>query len=186
MIAFRDNLPLVRFDDGQVIAFETSWLARGLVRAAAQAGYDRWWLASHVAESVVAYLEDDYTDTTVGLERIRKAVQSVLQTIGYADIADRFEPLPPPVRLSLAALAYEAGSGYELTFFHLLRDRLRRIVDSDAVQAELRDLAPCVKLLRSAKIWRRDCTGLRTEIVRFVRCSIDDSDRANELQLELS
>jgi hypothetical protein len=186
MIAFKNNLPLVRFDDGQVIAFETSWLARGLTRAAAQAGYNRWWLAGHVAESVVAYLERDFTDNTVGLERLRTAVQSVLQVIGYADIADAFEPLPPPVRLSLAALAHEAGSGYELTFFHLLRDRLREIVNSNAVQAELRDLAPCVKMLRSAKIWRRDCTGLRTEIVRFVRGSIDESHRAAELQLELS
>ncbi len=186
MIAFKDNLPLVRFDDGQVIAFENSWLARGLARAAAQAGYERWWLAGHVTESVVAYLETDFTDTTVDLSRLRTAVQSVLQVIGYADVAAHFEPLPPPVRFSLAALAHEAGTGYELTFFHLLRDRLREIVDSNTLQAELRDLTPCVKLLRSAKIWRRDCDGLRTEIVRFVRGSLDEGHRADELQLELS
>ncbi len=186
MIAFRDNLPLVRFDDGQVIAFEGSWLARGLARAAAQAGYERWWLAGHVTQSVINYLEKDFTDPTIGIARLRTSVCSVLQVIGYSDIADCFQPLPPPVHLSLAALAREAGSGYELSFFTLLRDRLREIVDSDTLQAELRDLRPCVKLLRSAKIWRRDCTGLRSEIVRFVRKSLDESARADELQLQLS
>jgi hypothetical protein len=110
----------------------------------------------------------------------------VLQVIGYADVADHFEPLPPPIRLSLADLAREAGAGYELLFFRLLQAELRAIADSPSVRVELFDLNPCVKMLRSAKNWRRDCTGLRTEIVRFVREELDSSPRADELHLQLS
>jgi hypothetical protein len=43
-----------------------------------------------------------------------------------------------------------------------------------------------VKLLRSAKNWRRDCSGLMGEIVTFVRDEVTLSDRANELHLQLS
>ncbi len=101
-------------------------------------------------------------------------------------MADHFEPLPPPIRLSLADLAREAGAGYELLFFRLLQNELRSIAESPSVRVELFDLTRCVKLLRSAKSWRRDCTGLRAEIVRFVREELDSSPRADELRLQVS
>ena len=56
----------------------------------------------------------------------------------------------------------------------------------DPLRVELFDLQPCVKLLRNAKNWRTDCTGLRAEIVRFVREELDCSPRADELNLLLS
>jgi hypothetical protein len=52
MISLPNNLPLVRFGDGQVIQFERGWLAGTLARAAERAGYKKWWLAPHVTESV--------------------------------------------------------------------------------------------------------------------------------------
>jgi hypothetical protein len=186
MIAFKNNLPLVRFDEGRVMNFEREWLARGLARAAGIAGYEQWWLAEHVTESVTCYLKNDFSDPVVGISRLRTAVQSVLQVIGYADVASHFEPLPPTIRLSLEALAREAGAGYELSFFQLLQVRVRELVDSSSIHAEFCDLNPCVKLLRSAKNWSRDCTGLRWEIVRFIRGELGSRERASELQLQLS
>jgi hypothetical protein len=186
MIAFRNNLPLVRFDDGHVMDFETRWLAEGLSRAASRAGYQKWWLAEHVTETVATYLRQDFDEPVVALPQLRTTVQSVLQVIGYADVATHFEPLPPPFRLSLARLAREADTGYELVFFRLLQTHLRTIADSPSLHVELFDLQPCVKMLRSAKNWRSDCTGLRAEIVRFIREELDHSPRADELQLQLS
>jgi hypothetical protein len=186
MIALKDNLPLVRFNNGQIMAFERDWLSRGLCRAAHRAGYAKWWLAEHVTESVTSYLGHDFDSSVVTITALQNAVQSVLQVIGYGDVAEHFEPLPPPVRLSLVELAREAGAGYELVFFNLLQSRLREIVHSAATEVEFFDLQPCVKLLRSAKNWRRDCSGLRSEIVRFVRGNLDASTRASELQLQLS
>lgn len=186
MIAFKNNIPLVRFDDGHVMEFQGRWLAEGLARAAHRAGYQKWWLAEHVTETVATYLRNDFAAPAVTLPQLRTAVQSVLQVIGYADVAEHFEPLPPPVRLSLADLAREAGAGYELLFFRLLQTRLRDIADSPSIRVELFDLQPCVKLLRCAKNWRRDCAGLRAEIVRFIREELDLSPRADELNLQLS
>jgi hypothetical protein len=186
MIAFKNNLPVVRFDDGRVMDFESRWLSEGLARAATRAGYQKWWLAGHVTETVLAYLRNDFEAPTVTLPQIRSAVQSVLQVIGYSDVATYFEPLPPTMRLSLASLAREAGAGYELMFFRLLQSELRTIAESPSLRVELFDLQPCVKMLRSAKHWSHDCDGLRTEIVRFVWEELDSSPRADELHLQLS
>jgi hypothetical protein len=185
MIAFKDNLPVVRFDDGGVMNFDTRWLSESLARAASRAGYQKWWLVEHVTETVATYLRNDFDSPAVCLAQLRSAVQSVLQVIGYADVATHFEPLPAPVRLSLADLAREAGEGYELFFFSLLQNRLRDIADSPSIRVELFDLRPCVKMLRCAKNWRHDCTGLRAEIVKFVREELDSSPRADELNLQL-
>ncbi len=186
MIAFRDNLPLVRFSDGKVIPFERHWLAASLARAAERAGYKKWWLAPHVTESVTNYLEQDFSESVVTIPRLEKAVQSVLQVIGYADVAGEFRASPPPARISLAEIAQDAGHGYELIFFDLLRARLKEALDSNAERLEICDAHHGVKLLRSAKNWRRDCSGLLDEIVGFVRGEIDSRPRRGELQMQLS
>lgn len=186
MIALRNNLPLVRFSDGRVMNFERPWLASALVRAAETAGYKKWWLADHVTESVASYLQQDFDEHIVTICRLEKAVQSVLQVIGYSDVANCFRTMPPPVRISLAELAREAGHGYELAFFEILRGRLREVIASPTVEIELSEIHSCVKQLRSAKNWRRDCAGLLGEIVAFVRCELEASHRNEELHLQLT
>lgn len=186
MIALRDNLPLVRFSDGRVMNFERGWLSTALVRAAETAGYKKWWLADHVTESVTSFLQQDFDEHVVTICRLEKAVQSVLQVIGYSDVANHFRTMPPPVRISLADIARDAGHGYELLFFDILRARLREAISAPTLQVELCELHRCVKLLRSAKNWRRDCSGLMGEIVTFVRDEVGQSARSEELHLQLS
>ena len=70
MISLPNNLPLVRFSDGQVIQFERGWLAGTLARAAERAGYKKWWLAPHVTESVTSYLEQDFPESIVAIGRL--------------------------------------------------------------------------------------------------------------------
>ena len=50
---------------------------------------------------------------------------SALQAIGYAEIALRLDAVVPPFELSLSDLAEEAGPGYELAFFRLLKERIQ-------------------------------------------------------------
>lgn len=186
MIAFRDNLPMVRFADGQVMPFEQAWLVGSLSRAAETAGYKKWWLAPHVMESVSNYLERDFEESVVPVSRLEKAVQSVLQVIGYSDIAGHFHAAPPPARISLSELARDAGHGYELVFFDLLRARVREALGAKVQRLEICDAHSGVKLLRSAKTWRRDCSGLLDEIVSFVREEINSQDGADDLHLQLT
>ena len=184
MIALRNNLPLVRFPDGQVMAFERNWLTSSVVQAATRVGYQKWWLAAHVVESVTNYFEQDFSESAVTVANLEKAVQSVLQVIGYADVAAEFHASPPPARISLAELARDAGAGYELAFFDLLRGRMQEALKTKVERLEICDAHHGVKMLRSAKNWRRDCSGLLDEIVTFVRGEIGTSRK--ELQLQLS
>jgi hypothetical protein len=186
VIALRDNFPLVRFQDGSVMNYDRDWLSSAVVRAAESAGYKKWWLTNHVTESISSFLQQDFEENIVTIPRLEKAVQSVLQVIGYSDVARCFQTLPPPVKISLSDLARRAGNGFELVFFELLRARLRDIPDSAAQQVELSDLHACVKLLRGAKVWRSDCAELTGEIVQFVRSELDQSSRREELNLRLA
>ena len=169
MIAFPNDLPLVRLEDGDCLAFERDWLARALVSAARKAGYPHWWLADHVAQSVAEYLRSENDVPVVQAGRLEQAVQAVLQVIGYADVGSHFAVGRPVMHISLIDLAQAAGTGYELAFFDLLRGRLDEALASRAPHFELRGLESCVKLLRARKVWSRDCDALRTEIVSFTR-----------------
>ena len=169
MIAFPNEFPLVRLEDGDCLAFERDWLIRALASAARKAGYPRWWLAEHVALSVTEYLRGENDVPVMQAGRLEQAVQSVLQVIGYADVGSHFAVGRPVVQISLVDLAVTAGSGYELAFFGLLRGELDAALGTRASHFELRGLEPCVKVLRARKVWCRDCDALRSEIVAFTR-----------------
>ncbi len=165
--------------------YDRDWLSSAVIRAAESAGYKKWWLTNHVTESISSFLQQDFGENIVTIPRLEKAVQSVLQVIGYSDVAHCFQTIPAPVKISLVDLARRAGNGFELVFFALLRARLRDIPDSAAQQVELSDIHACVKLLRGAKVWRSDCAELTIEIVQFVRSEFDKSSR-KELNLRLA
>jgi hypothetical protein len=160
---------VIQLASGQAIAFEREWLVRSLARAAMRAGYGKWWLAEHVAESVTSYLREQRDVTVLPLEKLTKAVQSVLQVIGYAEVGQHFVPAPQKVLISLVDLAREAGTGYELAFFELLGRSIQELLREKSAHFELLGLEPCVKLLRARKVWSRDCDALRAEIVSFAR-----------------
>jgi hypothetical protein len=185
MIAFKDNLPVIQLASGQAIAFERDWLVLSLAHAAQRAGYGKWWLAEHVAESVTTYLRDQREVTVLPVEKLTKAVQSVLQVIGYAEVGQHFIPVPPKVRISLVELAREAGTGYELAFFDRLGRCLQELLRENNTHFELLGLEPCVKILRARKVWSRDCDALRAEIVSFAREQTGTAGAKHDVSLSL-
>ena len=169
MIALKDNLPLIQLHNGLSVNFDRAWLVRSLSRAAAKAGYQQWWLADHVAQSVTEYLRAQREENVLPVERLNAAVRSVLEVIGYPEVGQHFVSGRPRVRVSLLELARDAGSGYELAFFELLGRQLQRLVCEEQCDFELLGLDPCVKLLKARKVWGRDCEALRAEIISFAR-----------------
>lgn len=169
MIAFPNDFPLIRLSDGTAITFEPDWLASSLVDAANKAGMPKWWLASHVTASVTEYLRAEADAPVIEAERLERAVRSVLQCIGYAEVGQFFAVGRPTVHISLVELVREAGAGYELAFFELLGRRLAEIFATGAARFQLIGLEACVKLLRARKVWSRDCDRLQAEIVTFTR-----------------
>jgi hypothetical protein len=185
MIAFMQDHPLVRLPDQSLHAFQRRWLLDSLASAAEKAGEEFWWGAPHVAESVSAFLREDYADTVIDAPRLEAMVRSCLQKTGFTLVAREFSLLPPPARVSLTELAVAAGQGYELQFFQLLSTRLRDALADGCRRIECADLFPAVKILRQARRWRADCRGLRSEIVSFIRQQAKLAGAEN-LRIELS
>ncbi len=169
MIAFRDGLPLIALANSQVVAFEREWLIRALNVAAQRAGYAKWWLAPHIAESVQVWLEGMPDVRVMPVAQFTRAVRAALQVIGYAEVGERFEAAAPFSRISLIEVAQEAGNGYELAFFNTLGRRLHEVLELGGSYCELIGLETCVKLLRQKKHWCSRCDALRAEIVIFAR-----------------
>jgi len=186
MIALKDGLPLLELDGGRVVALEREWMISSLIQAASKAGYPQWWLAEHVTESIATFLRLCFQENSVTLPRLAEAVQSVLQGIGYEEVAHHFAPVHPPIRVSLLEMAKEAGTGYELAFFQNLGHSLRRMLAAKTDLMELRDLERCVKQLRTKKNWSRDCENLRIEIVAFVREQIHKDSPSRKIHFSLT
>ncbi len=186
MIALCDGMPLVTLPDGTSATFDKHWITASIRIAAEQAGYHRWWLAEHIAESVAVYLQRDFTANIVDIPNLQDAVLNVLQSLGFHDIASHFRLPDPPVRLSLKEIAHEAGDGYELAFFGLLGDRLQHVAGSHAMRLEIHDLSGCVRLMGKRG---RLVQTLREEIVGFIRQygeAAGQSRQGEPLEIQLS
>lgn len=169
MIAFRDALPLIVLRDRRSMAFDREWFARALAVSAHRAGHGDWPLASHVAESVHAWLGSLNDRTTMPVESFTRAVREALKAIGFAEIGVCFEAAAPFARISLVEIAQEAGNGFELAFFSALESRLREVLCAGGSYCELHSLESCVKLLRQRRHWSSSCDELSGEIVAFAR-----------------
>ncbi len=169
MIALRDGLPLIELENGQTVAFESAWLVRALNVASQRAGYPKWWLAPHVAESVRFWLGTISDTRLIPVAQLTRAVRAALQTIGYTEVGERFEAAAPFARISLVEVAQAAGGCYELAFFEGLGRRLHEVLQLGADYCELIGLEQCVKLLSQRKTWSPKCDALRSEIVTFAR-----------------
>ncbi|MFQ3577390.1 MAG: hypothetical protein SNJ52_00040 [Verrucomicrobiia bacterium] len=135
MIAPREHLPLLQLEDGTLAAFERDWLKGSIALAAQSAGYRKWWLAEHIGASVIEYFSRRVEDQVVSMDRIVGAVREVLEAVGYRDVAGHFDPIAPPLRISLLTIAEHAGAGGELMFYRLLEKEL-----ANALSARIRNI----------------------------------------------
>jgi hypothetical protein len=186
MIALLDGMPMVQLPDGRSVLYDKTWIIAALRSSAERCGQRNWWLAEHIAESVTLYLKRDFESNAVGIPNLRAAVNEVLGTLGFPEIAEAFHLPEPPVHLSLTDLAREAGEGYELAFFGLLGDRLQRVTGSHAARLEIHDLSGCVRLMGKR---RKSVQTLREEIVGFIRqygVASGQSRQGEPLEIQLS
>jgi hypothetical protein len=185
VIALRNCLPLLRRAGDEHSTIRRDWLCFCLRRAAEKCGYYRWWLAEHVAASVMCYLATTYQKNVISTKQLQEVVASVLRAIGYAEVALHFRTLNLPFELSLSELAQEAGPGYELAFFQLLKERIQPALSNRASNLDFYGLQSSVRLLRSAKIWSRSCSELQSEIVEFLRAQLQRADLKADILLTI-
>jgi hypothetical protein len=185
VIALRDSLPLLRQSENEHCSIRKEWICLCLFRAAEKAGYRRWWLAEHVAATVLCYLSKTYGSNVVTPEELHEIVVRALQAIGYAEVALLLEEVIPPFELSLSDLAEEAGPGYELAFFRLLKERIQLAFCDRASSLEIYGLQSCVRHLQSVKTWSRGCSLLRNEIVNFLRAHLERANVKIDIHLTI-
>jgi hypothetical protein len=185
VIALRDSLPLLRQSENEHCAIRKEWICFCLFRAAEKAGYRRWWLAEHVTASVLCYLSKTHGNNVVTPQHLREIVVSALQAIGYAEVALRLDAVVPPFELCLSDLAEEAGPGYELAFFRLLKERIQPAFCDRTSSLEIYGLQSCVRHLQSVKTWSRGCSLLRNEIVNFLRAHLERANVKVDIHLTI-
>ena len=169
MIALPSRLPLLRVGRYELASYEKQWLTEAIEAAARCAGHEEgWWFASDVARSLLLYLRDRYPGTAVTLEEVTEKIQKTLKSIGFGEIGAHLALRPPPLTLSLEALAVEA-EGVELAFFQLLSERLEELRGLGASRLALTGTRSGVKRLRGARNWSPRCEDLAAEIHDFLR-----------------
>ncbi len=185
MIALPNQLPLLQYGDHEVDQYESRWLKDSITEAAHKAGHNDWWFANEIAQAVIEYLRHRFAGTVITIDALYDKIEQVLSHLGWRDIASALQVEPPPIRISLVEIATEAGSGYELNFFELLRRRVREIASISPRQIQVYGLRDAVMEICGAKRWSQRCDSLRAEIIETVREEVCLRAESNRKKLGL-
>lgn len=184
MISLIGNRPAIQIGRYQVIDYDTLWLDDALRRAASAADHEDFPFVEDIRSGVVKYLETKCPLKLLQLEELYDRMRRMLIKIGCEHIAEKLEPLAPPVTVSLVRAATEAGNGFELAFFESLRIELGELRSSGAEEIRFVGLRESSLILRGRSKWNRQCESLFAEIQAFL-VSWDREQPEDERQLKL-
>lgn len=168
MISLIGNRPALQIGRHQVIDYDTEWLDDAIRRAARAAGLEDFPFVEDIRSGVVQYLETKCPLKLLPLEDLYDRLAKMLVKIGCEHIADKLEPLAPPVTVSLISTATEAGNGFELAFFEKLRSELRGLRAAGAEEISFTGLRESSLILRGASKWNKKCDLLLAEMEAFL------------------
>ena len=169
MISLIGNRPALQIGRYQVIDYDTAWLDDALRRAARAADHEDFPFVEDIRSGVVKYLETKCPLKLLHLEDLYDRMRRMLVKIGCQRIAEKLEPLAPPVTVSLVRAAMEAGNGFELAFFETLRAELGDLRAAGAEEIRFIGLRESTLILRGTSKWGKHCECLLSEIEAFLR-----------------
>lgn len=168
MISLLSNRPVLQVGRHQVFEYDTAWLEAAIRRAATAAGCENFPFVHEIRQGIEQYLEFKCTLKLLPITELFDRMRRMLDKIGCDNIANKLEPLAPPLTVSLVHAAQEAGSGFELAFFNCLRRELDELRDLGAEEVRFTGLRECVSLLRGSERWDKQCDALFQEIRAFL------------------
>jgi hypothetical protein len=148
--------------------YDTAWLAVALRRAATAAERHDFPFVDEIRMGLEKYLETKCPLNLLPLPDLFDRMRHMLVRIGCESIAEKLEPLAPPVPLSLVRLAKEAGNGFELAFYGLLRDELAELRNAGAEEIRFTGLKEAAQVLSAAEKWDQSCDALLADIRGFL------------------
>lgn len=168
MISFIGNRPVIQIGRHQVVDYDTAWLDNALLRAARAADHEDFPFIEDIRSGIVKYLETKCPLKLLQLDELYDRMRKMLVKIGCERIAEKLEPLAPPVTVSLVRAAMEAGNGFELAFFEALRSELVALREAGAEEIRFTGLRESAMILRGTDKWNRHCEVLYQEIGAFL------------------
>jgi hypothetical protein len=185
VIAFINQRPAIQIGPYQVFDYDTLWLEDAIMRAAKAADHENFSMAPEIRQGVEMYLESKCSLRLLQLEDLFEKVRKMLVKIGCSPIAEKLQPVAPPVTLSLVNAATEAGNGFELAFFEHLRNALSELREAGAEKVHFTGLRQSAQILRGAEKWNKHCDALLEEIRVFL-AACDRETEAFSRALSLS
>jgi hypothetical protein len=168
VISLIGNRPALQIGRYQVIDYDTAWLEIALRRAAQAAEHEDFPFVADIRSGIVQYLETKCPLKLLQLGDLFERVRKMLVKIGCDRIAEKLEPLAPPVTVSLIRTAMEAGNGFELAFFETLRVELYDLRAAGAEEIRFTGLQESSMILRGVTQWNKQCEVLLSEIRAFL------------------
>lgn len=169
MISFPGNLPALLIGRHHLTGYDTGWITAALERAATEAGREDFPFIADIHAGIRHYLEHRCPLAALPVEQLFDRIRGMLVRIGCPAIAATLRPAAPPMTLSLAASAKEAGNGYELLFFRLLREDLQQFAKCGVETVRIRELKNCALILQGKKKSTASCQRLEADIIGFLR-----------------
>jgi hypothetical protein len=168
VISLIGNRPALQIGRYQVIDYDTAWLDSALRRAARAAEHEDFPFVDDIRSGIVQYLETKCPLKLLPLDELYDRMRKMLVKIGCGKIAEKLEPLAPPVTVSLVRSAMEAGNGFELAFFENLRAELGELRAAGAEEIRFTGLRESTLILRGTSKWNKHCQSLLCEIEAFL------------------
>lgn len=169
MICLVGKLPVLQIGRHQVAAYGTDWIDLALKRAAESCNRADFPFIDDIRDGVLHYLEHKCPWRLLPIEDLFERMKRMLRRIGCDAIADHLLPLSPPLTVSVARAAREAGNGFELLFFQRLQDEIEDLRKRGAEEFHFTDLRDSALVLRGAARWDRSCDRLHQEILAFLQ-----------------
>lgn len=168
MISFIGNRPAIQIGRHQVIDYDTCWLDDAIRRAALAADLTDFPFVDEIRAGIVQYLETKCPLRLLHIDELFDRMRRMLVQIGCVSIAEKLEPLAPPITVSLIRAAMEAGNGFELAFFESLRNELQELRRAGAEEIRFTGLRESTLILRGTTKWDKHCEVLLREIQQFL------------------
>jgi hypothetical protein len=168
VISFIGNRPALQIGSHQVLDYDTAWLEDALRRAARAADHADFPLVAEIRNGVELYLENQCSLRLLHLGDLFERMRKMLVKIGCERIAEKLEPLAPPLTVSLVEAARSAGNGFELAFFETVRAELSQLRQAGAEDIRFTGLRESAMILRGKSKWTRQCDVLLAEIGAFL------------------
>lgn len=168
MISLIGNRPALQIGRYQVIDYDTAWLDDAIRRAAEAAEFEDFPFVSDIRMGIVEYLETKCPLKLLHLNDLFERMRKMLVKIGCDQIAEKLRPLAPPLTISLAHAALQAGNGFELAFFQTLQSELTELRAAGAEQIHFTGVREASQILRGAAKWNKQCEALYQDILAFI------------------